>query len=448
MTHTGLNLNSLHHCMQLGSLLNAVEDSLDSDELMRTQIWALQDELCRKASKVARLNGQPMAHFDVSSADLEKLANNKQRLKRLQMKLSMLDSMLAEGQGSAAEPSPRGQHETAALTTNPVAPILPCPHLAAAVPLHSSNESSSAPSSNTATTKRRRRVLDLDYYVNVYNELISERSSQQPSSSAQLRAPAQSTGPFGPLDPATQPLLEIDPGVSAAIRNKRNTKNRLENPGSRESPQYLWSWIVYFIRHIGRPALAAEVREAFHIAHPKLLRVGGRQIGLGEGQEWLSVPAAMAAAFPNGELAIAHRPPKRRKGAAAGTYEQDLASDELNSLCPDTLDGCSADALDGGGSNEAWGLFCHEYTPGHVTAIVAGSGDAGGVAGSGGGASASGGGGAAAGGATAADNAEKTTAVAAAVGGGGEGGVGADAVAVGDSGVGGGHGADATDATN
>ena len=95
------------------------------------------------------------------------------------------------------------------------------------------------------------------------------------------------------------------------------------------------------------------MREAFHLAHPELVRVGGRQIGLGEGQEWLSVPAAMAAAFPNGELAIAHRPPKRRKGAAAGTYEQDLASDELNSLCPDALDGCSADALDGGGSNEA-----------------------------------------------------------------------------------------------
>ena len=96
MTHTGLNLNSLHHGMQLGSLLNAVEDSLDSDELMQTQIWALQDELCRKASKVARLNRQPMEQFNVSSADLKELANNKQRLKRLQMKLSSVDSMLAE----------------------------------------------------------------------------------------------------------------------------------------------------------------------------------------------------------------------------------------------------------------------------------------------------------------------------------------------------------------
>ena len=171
MTHTGLNLNSLHHGMELGSLLNGVEDSLDSDELMQTQIWALQDELCQKASKVARLNGQPMEQFNVSSADLKELANNKQRLRRLQMKLSMLDNMLADGQGSAAEPFPSGPHETAALTTNPVAPILPCPHLAAAAPLHSSNESSSAPSSNTATTKRRRRVLDLDYYVNVYNHL-------------------------------------------------------------------------------------------------------------------------------------------------------------------------------------------------------------------------------------------------------------------------------------
>ena len=92
MTHTGLNLNSLHHGMQLGLLLNGDEDSLDSDELMQTQIWALQDELCQKASKVARLNGQPMEQFNVSSADLKELANNKQRLRRLQMKLSMLDN--------------------------------------------------------------------------------------------------------------------------------------------------------------------------------------------------------------------------------------------------------------------------------------------------------------------------------------------------------------------
>ena len=124
----------------------------------------------------------------------------------------------------------------------------------------------------------------------------------------------------------------------------------------------------------------------------------------------------MAAAFPNGELAIAHRPTKRRKGAAAGTYEQDLPS---NDVSRDPFNGLSADALDGG-SNEAWGLVnlsSREATPGHVTAIVAGSGDAGGVAGSGGGAAAAGGGGAAAGGATAADNAEKSAAVAAAGGG-------------------------------
>ena len=108
------------------------------------------------------------------------------------------------------------------------------------------------PSSNTEPTKRRRRVLDLDYYVQVYNRLLSERSSQQASCSARHRAPARSTEPFGPLDPATQPLLEIDPGVSAAIRYKRNTNNRLQklDPGSPESPQYLWSWIVYYINNI------------------------------------------------------------------------------------------------------------------------------------------------------------------------------------------------------
>ncbi len=111
------------------------------------------------------------------------------------MKLSTVDGMLADGQGSAAEPS--GQYEMAERTTNPVAPILPGPDLAAAVPLHLNNESSSSPSSNTAPTKGKQRVLDLNYYVHVYNTLISGRSSQQASSSAELRAPAQSTEPFG-----------------------------------------------------------------------------------------------------------------------------------------------------------------------------------------------------------------------------------------------------------
>ena len=168
--------------MQLQSLLNAADDSLDSDELMQTHIWDLHEELCMKASKGARLYKQPMEYFHVSRADLKELANDKQRLKLLQRKLRTVDNMLAEGQGSAAETSPGGPHEPAARTTNPVAPILPCPHLAAAVPLHSSNESSSAPSSNTATANRRRRVLDLDHYVNVYRQLIYARSSQQASS--------------------------------------------------------------------------------------------------------------------------------------------------------------------------------------------------------------------------------------------------------------------------
>ena len=44
-------------------------------------------------------------------------------------------------------------------------------------------------------------------------------------------------------------------------------------------------------------ALAAEVREAFKSAHPNF-KAGGRTIGHCQGQEWLSVPAAMAVAFP------------------------------------------------------------------------------------------------------------------------------------------------------
>jgi len=149
--------------------------------------------------------------------------------------------------------------------------------------------------------------------------------------------------------------LEIDPGVSAAIQEKRNTKNKLQkmDPGSRESPQYLWSWIVYFIRHIGRPALKEEVREAFQRAHPSLVRVGGRSIGLGEGQEWLSVPAAMAAAFPNGELSAfseAQRQPKRRKRAADNSGPA-LPSFDASGNIFQGLAGALGD-----GSNDAWGL--------------------------------------------------------------------------------------------
>ena len=314
MSLTGsLFSNSLHFSqdeMQVTSMLNEDNNGLCMEEVMQERIWAMHEELCQKALRIARLYNQPMEYFHVSRADLRELGNDKQRLKLLDMKLKSVDAMLADGQGSSAEPS--GPHETAARTTDPVqpvAPLLPC------------TSNPPRPSSDAEPTKRKRRVLDLDYYVQVYNRLLSERSSQQASCLAHLRAPAPSTEPFGPLDPATQPLLEIDPGVSAAIEEKRNIKSKLQKmePGSQESPQYLWSWIVYFIRHIGRPALKDEVREAFHRAHPSLVRVGGRQIGLGEGQEWLSVPAAMAAAFPNGELSAfseAQHHPKRRKRAA------------------------------------------------------------------------------------------------------------------------------------
>jgi hypothetical protein len=55
--------------------------------------------------------------------------------------------------------------------------------------------------------------------------------------------------------------------------------------------------------------------------HPELKWIGSRSIGLGKGQEWLSVPAAMTKAFPNGELSTvsrAHHQAKRPK-VASGT---------------------------------------------------------------------------------------------------------------------------------
>ena len=217
--------------MQVTLMLNEDSNgSLDTEELMQRQIWTLQNELCRKALTISRLYHQPMEYFHVSEAYLRELPNDKQRLALLRMRLKSVDGMLADGQGSSAEPS--GPHETAARKADPVQPV---------APLLSCTSNPPRPSSDAEPTKRKRRVLDLDYYVQVYNRLLSERSSQQASCSARHRAPARSTEPFGPLDPATQPLLEIDPGVSAAIQEKRNTKNKLQkmDPGSRESPQYL-----------------------------------------------------------------------------------------------------------------------------------------------------------------------------------------------------------------
>jgi len=149
----GLFSNSLHLSedqMQVTLMLNEDSNgSLDREELMQRHIWTLQNELCRKALTISRLYHQPMEYFHVSEAYLRELPNDRQRLALLRMRLKAVDEMLADGQGSSAEPS--GPHETAARTADPVtipvqpvAPLLPC---------------TSNPSSNTEPTKPKRRVL-------------------------------------------------------------------------------------------------------------------------------------------------------------------------------------------------------------------------------------------------------------------------------------------------
>ena len=133
--------------MQVTLMLNEDSNgSLDREELMQRHIWTLQNELCRKALTISRLYHQPIEYFHVSEAYLRELPNDKQRVALLRMRLTAVDAMLADGQGSSAEPS--GPHETAARTADPVqpAPLLPCtsnpPHLIPMRNLQNQNEES------------------------------------------------------------------------------------------------------------------------------------------------------------------------------------------------------------------------------------------------------------------------------------------------------------------
>jgi len=174
-------------------------------------------------------------------------------------------------------------------TTTAPPPILSCascptPVNPPALPLPSSNASRSTPSSYTVPGKSRPQFCNLHYFMETYSRIIQERSSPQASSgssSAELAAPAGSEEPFGPLNPSTHPLLPMDAEVAACLRSKRNVGRRLNgtDPDSWESPKYLWSWVVHYIRHVGRAVSAAEVLAAFKKAPPDLQRIGGRSIG-------------------------------------------------------------------------------------------------------------------------------------------------------------------------
>ena len=327
-------------------------------------VWALHDELCQKAATLAQLHGHKMEHFFLSHADLKELGSDERRIMRLKMKLQTVDALLARGPQSSV-PNPQTLQPLQALLA-PVGPSempvrttqlpfatghtdgLRFATLPPLVPPPSSNESGSTASPSSTPAPHKRTFWTLATYMKIYNALTAARSS-----SAQLGAPARSDAPFGELDRSTQPLLPIPRTVLDNMKTKPNVIKQHEREATREqpgSPQYMWSWIVYYIRHIGRPALADEVREKFKEAHPNLdKKCGGRAIGHGYGQEWLSVPVAMAAAFPNGELSAvalpygepsaAHRPTKRLKkksdgGAAAAQADEAAAADARHVVEP------------------------------------------------------------------------------------------------------------------
>ena len=325
-----------------GSALPSAEDT-------QARVWSMQDELCRKAATVARLQGmsmiQSMEYFCVSEADLKELGNDERRIMKLKMKLATVDALLLpEGQSSVQKfQNPQARQHPLVPSGPSEMPMRQGLACLARDPLPCSNETGSTPSSSAKPEGRyqKRQFWTVDTFMEIYKELTSG------SSSAGLEAPARSDDPFGPLDLLTQPLLPIHPDVLRSIQETRkNVYKQLERGDGTEigSPQYVWSWTVYFFRHIGRPALADEVRQKFKDAHPQLTKkCGGRAIGHGGGQEWLSVPAAMAAAFPNGELSAAHQahqPTKRSKKNGSGAK---------------VAGGCGGAGAGGGGAGGAGG---------------------------------------------------------------------------------------------
>ncbi len=77
--------------------------ALPSTEDTQAQVWSLQDQLYRKASKLAR-HGHKMEYLFLSDADLEKLGNDERRITRLRMKLETVDELLAGGESSVPNP--------------------------------------------------------------------------------------------------------------------------------------------------------------------------------------------------------------------------------------------------------------------------------------------------------------------------------------------------------
>ena len=173
---TGSPCSFSQDSMEVGLLVHnyvALESPEESQETMQIKIWALHDELFQKAAMAAGLNKQPMEFFYVSGAELKELADDKQRLRRLTMKLRAVEGFLAAWKGSAAASVPSGPSEMgqmAARTTTTVAPILSCPKPVnpPVLPLHSSNESSSTPSSNTEP-RNKRKFCNLGYYMETYS---------------------------------------------------------------------------------------------------------------------------------------------------------------------------------------------------------------------------------------------------------------------------------------
>jgi len=239
--------------MDLTVLLNPL--NAQSDELARlldpTQIkvrlWALEDELLRKASTYARISKLDSSHLILNSAQLAQLDDDRTRLIRLMMRLVTVDELLAGLQGhavGAAGGAAAGASGSGLESLDGTAKT-------------AAGASGPGLESLDGTAKKRRRSMEsrrqnitLPDYIEKYKDLISSSTGnfyQEQYASVSIESTLVSEAKFGALDLDKQPLLKFDPVVGALVADMRQ---RASNMPLHEQQQYIWSWSIYFIRHI------------------------------------------------------------------------------------------------------------------------------------------------------------------------------------------------------
>ena len=93
--------------MDLSVLLNPLNAQSDALACLldpsqkNVRLWALEDELLRKASTYAQISKQDSSHLILNSAELARLDDDRTRLIRLMMRLVIVDELLAGLAGHA-----------------------------------------------------------------------------------------------------------------------------------------------------------------------------------------------------------------------------------------------------------------------------------------------------------------------------------------------------------